>query len=86
MPVAEALNKMGISTEELQEARDMILTIGKTRTQLQQKAGEAQWSTQKRNKALKKLDVWMQRYFKVAKLALEEDNQLLEVLCIVVKA
>jgi hypothetical protein len=86
MPVAGALNKMGIPTEELQEARDMILAIGKTRTRLKQKVGEAQWSTQKRNKAMKKLDVWMQRYIKVAKLALEEDNQLLEVLGIVVKA
>ncbi len=86
MPVAAALNNMGITTEELQEAKDMIQTIGKTRTQLQQKAGEAQWSTQKRNKALKKLDVWMQRYIKVAKLALEDDNQLLEVLGVVVKA
>lgn len=83
--VTETMATVGITAEELQQAWAMIEAVTQTRTQWQQQAGEAQWTTQKRNEAMRKLDVWMQRYLKVARLALEEDNQLLEVLGIVVK-
>ena len=83
--VTETMATVGITAEELQQAWAMIEAVAQARTQYQQEAGEAQWATQKRNQSLRELEVWMQRYLKVARLALEEDDQLLEVLGIVVK-
>lgn len=83
--VSDIMATVGITAEELQQAWAMIEAVAQARTQWIKEVGDAQLATQKRNQALHELDAWMQRYLKVARLALEEDEQLLEVLGVVVK-
>lgn len=48
--------------------------------------GEAQAATQKRDKALDELQDWLSDYLAIAKIALEEEPQLLEGLGVLQRA
>jgi len=83
----EMLNKIaryGITNEKLKEAKELIKTLELVDDEHDRGKGAAQKSTNKRNKAFRKLDKWMSEYIKVCRFALKEKPQLLEKLGIIV--
>ena len=62
----------------------MVEALHSVRQQQLQSKGDAQDATEKRNMARKALKTWMSRFRKTARLALQDDPQLLEGLDIVV--
>lgn len=86
--VAESkdMAKLGIKTDELTQAKAMVDTLTSLREQRLQHKGAAETATQKRNEAIAELKTWQQEFSRVAKMALKDEPQLLEVLGIVVPA
>ncbi|MFT6856667.1 MAG: vacuolar-type H+-ATPase subunit I/STV1 [Cyclobacteriaceae bacterium] len=81
--VKTALSSFGITEQALQEGQDNVNDVqAKLAAQLKEK-GEAQASTQERDQALEDLLDWMSDFVAIARIALENDAQLLEVLGIV---
>ncbi len=78
------MKKHGAVADELARGKAMAETLIAIHTQRKSNKGDAQSSTQKRNQALKDLNHWVSNYKKVARVALQDDPQLLEVLGIVV--
>ncbi|MGB3588438.1 MAG: hypothetical protein WBA23_17970 [Tunicatimonas sp.] len=78
--------KLGIKADELTQAKAMVDTLVSLRERRLQCKGAAESTTQKRNEALAELRVWQQEFSRVAKMALKDDPQLLEVLGIIVPA
>ncbi|MCR9251675.1 MAG: hypothetical protein NXI20_14715 [bacterium] len=78
--IAQSLLPFGLTAEKLTEAQNLVLDVeSKLATQLTEK-GEAQQATANRDQALDDLMEWINDFKTVAKLALESDKQLLEVL------
>ncbi len=81
--IKSALAGFGITQTALQDASDLVEQVGtKLASQLKEK-GEAQEATKSRDEALEALLDWRSDYFSIARIALEEEPQLLEVLGIV---
>jgi vacuolar-type H+-ATPase subunit I/STV1 len=81
--VKTALSSFGITEQALQEGQDNVNDVqAKLAAQLKEK-GEAQASTQARDESLEDLLDWMSDFVAIARIALENDAQLLEVLGIV---
>ncbi|MEK6480561.1 hypothetical protein WJR50_23660 [Catalinimonas sp. 4WD22] len=78
------MKKHGAKAEELARGKAMAEALANTYQQNRYNAGDAQSATEKRNEALKALQGWVSDYTKVARVALKDDPQLLEVLGIVV--
>jgi len=76
--------KLGIKTDELTQAKAMVDTLTSLREQRLQHKGAAEAATQKRNAAMAELQTWQQEFSRVAKMALKDEPQLLEILGIVV--
>nr|WKN38412.1 hypothetical protein K4G66_06820 [Tunicatimonas sp. TK19036] len=82
--VANVMEKYNVPQKELIETRKLIGQIGNLQ-RLQKKArGQAQIATQAKNKALNEMHIWMRRFLRIAKIALDENPQQLEMLGIVV--
>ncbi|MBS3769391.1 MAG: hypothetical protein KGY69_04000 [Bacteroidales bacterium] len=86
----ESLLKMmsvyGYTKESIQQQQKEIENIYRLMEQKIRASGEAQHSTQVRNRKLRELDCWVSEYKKVAHLAFMDSPQLLEKLGIVVKS
>ncbi len=82
---ATLMKKYGATAEELTQGKTLTEAIMNLRRQLQSVRGDAQSATQKRNKVNKELTVWLTRFKRVGKGALQEDSQLLESLGILVR-
>ncbi len=81
--VKEALSKFTVSEEALNVGQAAILDVeSKFNAQLKEK-GEAQVATVSRDAAFDELQEWVAQYVAVARIALEDQPQLLEVLGIV---
>ena len=77
---------MGVTDDELAQAQAMIEAVADTKRRNQSLVGEAQLATQERNIAMKELDAWVSRFTKVARVALDEHDQLLEGLGLLVRS
>ena len=77
---------MGVTDEELAQTQAMIEAMSSARQHYKSLIGEAQMATQQRNAALKDLDVWVRKFTKVARIALEEQDQLLEGMGLLVRS
>jgi hypothetical protein len=81
--VLEALGKYNITKEKLEAGQALILECeDKYNKQLKEK-GEAQTATKVRDNAVDELDKWMSEFTGIARIALEENPQYLEMLGIV---
>ncbi len=78
--------KMGVTADELAQAQAMIEAVAEAQINCKTLVGEAQMATQQRNVALKELNAWVRRFTKVARIALEENDQLLEGLGLLVRS
>lgn len=83
---SKEMQKYGIKPDELTQTQAIITSLSALQAQRLQCKGNAESATQKRNEALKKLRVWQREFTRVARMALKDDPQLLEVLGIVVVA
>lgn len=81
---SEEISKYNVSPEELAQAKAMIEAIRAARRQQLQSRGDAQDATQKRDEKRRALKTWMSQFKKVARIALSDEPQLLEVLGIMV--
>ncbi|MEM9672063.1 MAG: hypothetical protein AAF992_05680 [Bacteroidota bacterium] len=78
--VAKEMEKYNVPQKELIETRKLIAQIGNLQ-RLQKKAkGQAQMATQAKNMAINDLEIWMRRFIRIARVALEENPQQLEML------
>lgn len=82
--VSEELAKYNVTPEQLNEGKQMLLDTIAADTHQEDIKAEAQRATESKNKSFRKLKTWMSKYFKVMKVALEEDPQLQEKLGIIV--
>lgn len=81
--VKGALSKFTVSEEVLNAGQAAILDVeSKLNAQLKEK-GEAQAATEARDKAFDDLQEWVSQYVSIARIALEDEPQLLESLGIV---
>ena len=79
-----ALKKQGITADEIAQGKAMAQALMAQYEERKSNKGAAQSSTKKRDEVLKAIDQWVSNFKKVAKVALQDDPQLLEVLGIVV--
>ena len=86
----ESLLKMmsvyGYTKQTILQRQKEIENIYRLMEQKARASGEAQHSTQVRNRKLRELDRWVSEYKKVARLAFRDSPQYLEKLGIVVKS
>ncbi len=81
--IMASLAKFGITTKDLNDGLEKAKEVGsKLATQLKEK-GEAQDATQVRDKAFDDLQDWMSDFIAIARIALEDQPQMLEVLGII---
>ncbi len=81
--VLEALAKFGITKKKLSGTQAQVLDVEVKRNAQFKEKGEAQTATQLRDEAFDDLQDWMSDYIAIARIALEEQSQYLEMLGIV---
>lgn len=69
---------MGVTAAELAQTQAMIEAIADSHRSCRGLQGEAQMATQERNIAIQALDAWVRKFTKAARLALDDQDQLLE--------
>jgi hypothetical protein len=83
-PYREVMSRYDVSAEELAQTKAMVEALRTERRQRAARRGEAQHATLQRDKKRRELHNWMTQFKKAARLALNDEPQLLEVLAITV--
>lgn len=73
-----ALNQLKITADHVGNQLTLITETESAYANYIQEKGESQQATQDKNKAFSEIDVWIRRFYAVAKIALEDQPQLLE--------
>ncbi|MFT5466286.1 MAG: hypothetical protein ACI8UO_001384 [Verrucomicrobiales bacterium] len=79
-----AFAKFGQDQPSLENGQTLVKAVADARDLQKKETGEAQDATEKRDAALEDLDEWMSDFLTIAKLALQDQPQLLEALGVVV--
>ena len=82
----QLLQRFGITPAEIEQAQAMVTAFQAIQRTQTQKKGEAQRNTRQRNEVRRQLRRWVRGFKTIAQLALQEDEELLEVLGMVVPA
>ncbi|MCE4564110.1 hypothetical protein INQ51_07285 [Maribellus sp. CM-23] len=69
-----------ITPEEITAATDLIAVVEAARANYLREVGESQDATKIKDEAMNRMATWMSRFYSVARIALEDNPQLLEVL------
>jgi len=80
------LSRLKFTKEEAENCLVAITDIENTRTTYLREIGESQEATQSKDAAFANLDSWMQDFYAVAKIAMEDKPQLLEAIGILVRS
>lgn len=72
------LLRLKITTEEINNTAQQITNLELARAAYLQEKGESQDATKAKDKAFSEIDDWMSEFYAVAKIALEDNPQLLE--------
>lgn len=83
---ADAMSKMaeyGQTNEKLETASSLVLAVENTLANRKKEMGEAQNATKARDKAVDELQEWYSDYIEIARLALADQPQYLEMLGII---
>jgi hypothetical protein len=78
------MKKNGATAEDLARGKAMAQALTAAYEDKKSNKGDAQSATKKRDEVLKAIDRWVSSFKKVARVAMEDDPQLLEVLGMVV--
>lgn len=84
--IQTALSRMKITLDDLNTANAIIPEVEATRSSYLKEKGESQDATKAKDSAFSELDDWMSEFYAVAKIALEDNPQLLEALGLVIKS
>ena len=76
--IQNKLVRLKITTEELNGTIQLISNLELARSEYLREKGESQDSTKLKDKAFGEIDDWMSEFYAVAKIALEDNPQLLE--------
>ena len=76
--VQSKLVRLKITTEELNGTIELISNLELARAEYLREKGESQDATKLKDKAFGEIDDWMSEFYAVAKIALEDNPQLLE--------
>ena len=79
------LGRLKITTDDLNAAKALIPEVETLRAAYLKEKGESQDATTVKDTAFAKLDSWISEFYAVAKIAMEDNPQLLEALGLVVK-
>ena len=79
------LSRLKITLDDLSAANALIPEVEATRAAYLKEKGESQDATTIKDAAFAKLDDWMSEFYAVARIALEDNPQLLEALGLIVK-
>jgi hypothetical protein len=77
-PIQSKLSRLKGTTEQLNDTIHLIPTLETVRSKYLREKGESQDATKLKDKAFGEIDEWMSEFYAVAKIALEENPQLLE--------
>lgn len=80
------LSRLKITLEALTAANALIPEIETTRAAYLKEKGESQDATAIKDAAFAKLDDWMSEFYSVARIAMEDNPQLLEALGLIIKS
>ena len=72
------LARLKVTPAELQETVVLITSLETARAEYLKEKGESQDATKSKDKAFAEIDDWMSEFYAVAKIALEDNPQLLE--------
>ena len=84
-PIMDGLAQFNITTTDLTDVQAKLATLDAAEATQKTEIGEAQQATLDRDTALDALDDWMSSFQEVARIALEDNPQLLESLGINIK-
>lgn len=79
------LNRLKITADDLNAANALIPDVEAKRAAYLKEKGESQDATTIKDSAFAKLDDWMSEFYAVARIAMEDNPQLLEALGLIVK-
>ena len=79
------LSRLKVSAEDLNTANTLISELEVARTEYLREKGESQDSTQQKDTSFANLDDWMSEFYAVARIALEDNIQLLEALGVIIR-
>ena len=74
------LKQLKITEQEITKQLQLLKEVEQAHADYQKEKGESQQATKDKNDAFEALDKWVAKFFKVAKIALEDKPQLLEIL------
>ncbi len=74
------LKQLKITEQEITKQLQLLKEVEQAHADYQKEKGESQQATKDKNDAFEALDKWLAKFFKVAKIALEDKPQLLEIL------
>lgn len=80
------LARLAITVEQITAGNTLVTEVETARAEYLREVGESQEATKIKDAAFLKLANWMQDFYAVAKIALEDKPQLLEALGVVVKS
>lgn len=72
------LGKLNITPDDVSDMIGLTQTVEEARANYLREVGESQDATKTKDAAFKKMDAWMRDFYDVAKIALEDNPQLLE--------
>lgn len=84
--IKTALGRLMVTEQHITDMTTALTSLENKRSDYLREVGESQDSTTAKDAALKSLDEWMSDFYAVAKIALEDQPQLLESLSKVVKS
>ena len=76
--IQSKLVRLKITTEEINGTIQLITNLELARAEYLREKGESQDATKLKDKAFEEIDDWMSEFYAVAKIALEDNPQLLE--------
>jgi len=79
------LSRLKITVEELNATNTLIDELEAARAEYLKEKGESQDATEAKDTAFAELDDWMSEFYAVAKIAMEDNIQLLEALGVIVR-
>lgn len=72
------LKQLKVTEQDIEKQLQLLTNVEQAYADYQKEKGESQQATKDKNNAFDALDKWVTRFFKVAKIALEDRPQLLE--------
>ena len=72
------LARLKVTPEELTATNTLVVELETARSEYMREKGESQDATLAKDQAMAKLDEWMSEFYAVAKIAMEDNIQLLE--------